>query len=137
MNGPALRQLIGGGRQQPAVHMGPPAKLLSLHGVGGVPQGVRRHLPQLFHGGAAQVFQQLLGGFPQSFFGRGGAQSPNAAAALQDSALEPFVRGEEERVCTLMQPADWPSMVIFSGSPPKAAMFSRTHCRAKIWSRMP
>jgi hypothetical protein len=37
----------------------------------------------------------------------------------------------------LIAPADSPKTVTVSGSPPKAAMFSRTHCSAATWSRSP
>ena len=37
---------------------------------------------------------------------------------------------------TLMAPADWPNTVIRSGSPPKAAMLSRTQRSAAIWSEV-
>ncbi|MCY1237813.1 hypothetical protein D9M72_505240 [compost metagenome] len=37
----------------------------------------------------------------------------------------------------LMAPADWPNTVTLAGSPPKAAMLSRTHSRAATWSRRP
>ena len=36
-----------------------------------------------------------------------------------------------------MPPADWPPMVIRSGSPPKAAMFRLTQRVAACWSRKP
>ena len=38
---------------------------------------------------------------------------------------------------TLIAPADSPKIVTWSGSPPNAAMLSRTHSSAAIWSRMP
>lgn len=38
---------------------------------------------------------------------------------------------------TLIAPADWPNSVTLSGSPPKAAMFSCTQCRAATWSSSP
>src|SRR5260370_35101643 len=37
----------------------------------------------------------------------------------------------------LMAPADSPKTVIFPGSPPNAAILSRTHCRAATWSSRP
>ena len=40
-------------------------------------------------------------------------------------------------VPTLMPPADSPKIVTLPGSPPKAAMLSRTHAGRPTWSRMP
>ena len=37
----------------------------------------------------------------------------------------------------LIPPADSPKIVTSSGSPPNAAMLSRTHSSAATWSRMP
>ena len=45
--------------------------------------------------------------------------------------------GTPSSVATLIPPADSPNSVMLSGSPPKDAMFSRTHAMAAIWSRMP
>jgi len=42
-------------------------------------------------------------------------------------AIKPLERGEAIWALTEMDPADSPAMVTFSGSPPKAAMFFRTH----------
>ena len=55
-------------------------------------------------------------------------QSGVVAAALWKMALliQFSVSGELTSVCTLMHPADWPNTVIFSGSPPNAAIFSFT-----------
>ena len=38
---------------------------------------------------------------------------------------------------TEIEPADSPATVTRPGSPPKAAMFFRTHCRAATWSSNP
>ncbi len=38
---------------------------------------------------------------------------------------------------TESEPADSPAIVIFDGSPPNAAAFSRTHRSAAFWSRKP
>ena len=37
----------------------------------------------------------------------------------------------------LIAPADSPKIVTLAGSPPKAAMFSRTHSSAATWSSSP
>ena len=42
--------------------------------------------------------------------------------------------GEARRLCTETPPAENPKIVTFVGSPPNAAMFRFTHCRAAIWS---
>src|SRR3954466_7031959 len=44
----------------------------------------------------------------------------------------PFASGDAIRNVVLLDPADWPKMVTLPGSPPKAAMFYLTHCRAVI-----
>ena len=49
----------------------------------------------------------------------------------------PSARGTARSVPTLIAPADSPKIVTLSGSPPKAAMLSRTHSSAAIWSRRP
>jgi hypothetical protein len=52
-------------------------------------------------------------------------------------ANRPLAAGRASRVVTLIAPADSPKTVTRSGSPPKAAMFSRTQRRAASWSRIP
>ena len=49
----------------------------------------------------------------------------------------PRAAGVPSSVPTLAAPADSPKTVTRSGSPPNAAMQSRTHSSAAIWSRMP
>ena len=49
----------------------------------------------------------------------------------------PVAAGEPSNVATLKPPADSPKTVTLSGSPPKAAMFSRTQPNAATWSRCP
>ena len=49
----------------------------------------------------------------------------------------PSARGAASSIPMLMAPADSPQRVTLSGSPPKAAMFSRTHSIAAIWSSSP
>ena len=49
----------------------------------------------------------------------------------------PAASGVAIRVFTLHDPADSPKIVTRSGSPPKAAMLSRTHSSAATWSRTP
>ena len=61
-------------------------------------------------------------------------QAPLCGIAFWNS---PRALGRPSSVPTLMPPADSPKMVTFSGSPPKAAMFSRTHSSAATWSSMP
>ena len=48
----------------------------------------------------------------------------------------PFVMGETQSCCTLIAPADWPIRVTWPGSPPKAAILSRTQHSAAIWSNI-
>ena len=49
----------------------------------------------------------------------------------------PVASGEPSRHATLTAPEDSPKSVTFSGSPPNASMFSRTHFSAASWSRRP
>ena len=49
----------------------------------------------------------------------------------------PCAAGRPSSVATLMPPADSPKIVTRSGSPPNAAMLSRTHSSASTWSRIP
>ena len=49
----------------------------------------------------------------------------------------PCAAGVAISVVTEIAPADSPKTVTCPGSPPKAAMLSRTHSRAAIWSRRP
>ena len=60
--------------------------------------------------------------------------APDWAMALVN---RPLAAGSPSNVPTLMAPADSPKAVTSSGSPPKAAMLSRTHSRARTWSRIP
>ena len=49
----------------------------------------------------------------------------------------PLATGMASRVVMLMAPADSPATVTRPGSPPNAAMFSRTHRSAATWSSSP
>src|SRR5690606_41699705 len=49
----------------------------------------------------------------------------------------PPASGDTSRFSTLCPPADSPVMVTLSGSPPKEAMLSCTHSRARMVSRVP
>src|SRR5450756_1440957 len=48
-----------------------------------------------------------------------------------------WARGDASRLMTAEPPADWPAIVTCEGSPPNAAMLSRTHSRPRIMSRRP
>ena len=60
-------------------------------------------------------------------------------APLSPIALwkSPRASGEAMSALTAKEPADSPKIVTFLGSPPKAAMLSRTHSSAATWSSMP
>ena len=62
-----------------------------------------------------------------------------SAAPLRTTALwkRPFAEGIAVRVHTLAPPPDCPMIVTLPGSPPNAAMLSRTHSRAATMSSMP
>ena len=64
---------------------------------------------------------------------------PRRRAALRDRLVEQAARRRAvpSSVPTLPPPADSPKIVTWSGSPPNAAMQSRTHSSAATWSRMP
>ena len=49
----------------------------------------------------------------------------------------PSAAGVCSRVVILAPPPDWPNTVTLSGSPPKAATFSRSHCSAAMMSDPP
>ncbi len=49
----------------------------------------------------------------------------------------PRASGDAMRLCTDIPPADCPAIVTRAGSPPNAAMLSRTHRSAAIWSSSP
>jgi len=49
----------------------------------------------------------------------------------------PSAAGTASKAVTLMAPADSPKIVTLLGSPPKAAMLSRTHRNAATWSSRP
>jgi len=59
---------------------------------------------------------------------------PLMMIALSNS---PRARGDCISSQTLPAPADWPKMVTWCGSPPKAATFRCTHRSAAIWSSRP
>ena len=59
---------------------------------------------------------------------------PLCTIARRKSPLAPGVPSSE---ATLNAPADSPKIVTLAGSPPKAAMLSRTHISAACWSWMP
>ena len=71
--------------------------------------------------------------------GRGRGSSVWCAAPLCSTARRnrPVARGIASSAPMLIAPADSPATVTMSGSPPKAAMLSRTHSRAATWSRRP
>ena len=66
---------------------------------------------------------------------------PNTMPGAELSAMarwnRPRAAGVAISVVTEIAPADSPKIVTCPGSPPKAAMLSRTHSRAAIWSRSP
>ena len=49
----------------------------------------------------------------------------------------PLARGMASRLAVLAPPPDCPKTVTFPGSPPKAAMLSRTHSSARTMSTIP
>ena len=53
------------------------------------------------------------------------------------TADSPLFMGEPTWQRVAPAPADWPKIVMFSGSPPKAVMFLFTHCMAYLISRRP
>ncbi len=69
------------------------------------------------------------------------AASGRTSVSALDCAIAPWkspaASGDDNRVSTLPPPADWPAIVTRSGSPPNAAMFSRTQRSAAIWSSTP
>ena len=69
------------------------------------------------------------------------ARSPGTSASAGDSAhaawKRPWAAGIPSSVSTAPPPADWPAIVTRPGSPPNAAMFSRTHSSAASQSRTP
>ena len=60
--------------------------------------------------------------------------APDWAMALWN---RPSAASIASRLVTDIDPADSPKIVTLPGSPPKAAMLSRTHSRAAIWSSRP
>ncbi len=60
-------------------------------------------------------------------------------APLSPMALlkRPLAMGEAICALTDCDPADSPKMVMFVGSPPKAAMLRRTQAMAAVWSIRP
>ena len=73
--------------------------------------------------------------------GRLGLRGRGVAWAAPDWAMalwnRPLAVGVPSSVPTLMPPADSPKIVTLPGSPPKAAMLSRTHSSAATWSSRP
>ncbi|WP_249367779.1 MULTISPECIES: hypothetical protein [unclassified Actinomyces] len=76
---------------------------------------------------------------PRSAMAR--ASATVAAVVPPDSQMRPWTspaaRGHARSAMTEAPPALWPVTVTRPGSPPKAAMLSRTHSRAVTWSRVP
>ena len=66
-----------------------------------------------------------------------GLRSMAAPDSAMARSISPAVLGMVSSTLTLVPPADSPKMVTLSGSPPKAAMLSFTHCSAMAWSRKP
>ncbi len=74
---------------------------------------------------------------------------PTAVASASGMAVEPtplsrialskspLAEGMTSRQAMLMAPADSPNTVTFRGSPPKAAIWSRTQRNAAAWSSRP
>ena len=63
--------------------------------------------------------------------------SPSAPESAHTAWKRCCAAGMPSRVSTAPPPADWPAIVTLDGSPPNAAMLSRTHSRAAIQSRTP
>ena len=60
-----------------------------------------------------------------------------AGLCAMAAANRPRADGVAISVVTALPPADSPKTVTWSGSPPNAAMLSRTHSSAATWSRSP
>jgi hypothetical protein len=63
-----------------------------------------------------------------------GRDEAPSMAGLHDS---PAAAGMDISAATFIEPADWPKIVTFRGSPPNSAMLWRTHSRASTRSSIP
>ena len=72
-----------------------------------------------------------------SSLARGRLTSARAPESEMAPRKSPRAAGIPSSVSTAPPPADCPAMVTWSGSPPNAEMFSRTHSRAQSQSRTP
>ncbi len=66
--------------------------------------------------------------------GTGGSVPITEPLSPMAPAIRSLDRGEAIWALTETEPADSPAMVTRRGSPPKAAMLSRTQRRAALWS---
>ena len=67
----------------------------------------------------------------------GGSMEATVELSSSTRRNKPAASGEVHSALTEAAPADSPASVMLSGSPPKAAMLSRTHSSALIWSSRP
>ena len=95
------------------------------------PSFVRKALPVA---SAVPSAGMLMPKPPWADFCSGVNEAPLIAMTLWNS---PFDSGLAARKLTAPEPAEWPKMVTFFGSPPKAATFFCTHCNPATRSRMP
>ena len=65
------------------------------------------------------------------------ATSPSGGDCRTARWNSPAAAGATSRSIAQSAPADWPASVTRAGSPPNAAMLSRTHSSAAIWSSRP
>ena len=77
------------------------------------------------------------GPLPVLVFIHGGSTEATVELSRITRRNRPSASGEAHSALTAAAPADSPASVTLSGSPPKAAMLSRTHSSAAIWSSMP
>src|SRR4051794_2991624 len=94
--------------------------------------GLDRH--ETFPGAHPRILMKLAPRKPEDVFSllKGTSMGSDWEMAARK---RPLAFGDERRARIEVAPADWPKSVTFVGSPPKAAILSRTHSSAMIQSR--
>jgi hypothetical protein len=127
---PLSEDLVGQGRQQMTVDHGRETQR-------GVATGNRDWRHEILPRNRSQIRQRMCAlrlGKAEAVFLPLGERAQGGrdirSALLNDPGEETLRDGDATSVWASEPPADCPAMVTRAGSPPKAAMFSRTHCSA-------
>ena len=92
------------------------------------------HRTQVGDRSRLELLRETHAGFLRLFEWNCRERAEHRAAFADRAGDQAFDSGDAICALTANEPADSPAIVTFFGSPPNAAMLSRTHCKAADWS---